>query len=283
MLDPVLLRSFLTVTDTGSFTQAAATLHLTQSAVSAHLRRLEADVGHRLFDRTTRTVVPTAAGRQLAGYARSILALTAEARLSLDARRHLRGRIRVGASEGMAKGPLIECLRHFGTSHDGVEVALQIGLMGDLLDLVDQGGLDVVLGSRCGSDPRGEALWTEPLVWAAAAHVDATQPILSLAVYPDACPYRAAAIEALARADRRWRIACQSPSGEGLLMAVAAGLGIMPMTRSACRAADLREVDGLPALPPAQFVLVNRGATPAATAIADDIRRCMTNHVVSNR
>lgn len=276
MLDPILLRSFVTVADTGSFTRAATHLHLTQSAVSAHLRRLEEDLGHRLFERTTRAVSLTPAGRQLAGYARSILALTTDARLSLGTRSTLGGRVRVGASEGMAKGPLVECLRRFGATHADIEIGLRIGLMGDLLDALDGGDLDLVLGSRCDDDRRGEILWSEPLVWGAALHFDGANGILPLAVYPDACPYRAAAIEALARIDRRWRIACQSPSGDGLLIAVMAGLGVMPMTRSTCQTAGLREVEGLPPLPDAHFALVSGGGGGAVvTAITDDVRHCM--------
>lgn len=276
MLDPVLLRSFTMVADTGSFTGAAARLHLTQSAVSAHLRRLEDDLGHRLFERTTRAVSLTPAGRRLAGYARSILALTADARSSVGIRSTLTGRVRVGASEGMAKGPLVECLRHFAATHSGLEIALRIGLMSELLDELDHGAIDVVLGSRCGDDRRGEALWSEPLVWGAALHCDVATEVLPLAVFPDACPYRAAAIEVLARAGRRWRIACQSASGDGLLIAATAGLGVMPLTRSACQSAGLQEIGSLPALPDAQFVLVpGGGANPVVNAITDDIRQCL--------
>ena len=276
MLDPVLLRSFIAVADAGSFTRAAEQLHLTQSAVSAHLRRLEGDIGHRLFERTTRAVSLTPAGRRLSGYARSILALTTDARLSLGTQSTLAGRVRVGASEGMAKGPLVDCLRRFGAVHEGIEIGLRIGLMGDLLDSLDRGELDIVLGSRCGDDRRGDVLWSEPLVWGAAIHFDVPAGILPLAVYPDACPYRAAAIEALARVRRNWRIACQSSSGDGLLITVMAGLGVMPMTRSTCQTAGLREVEGLPSLPDAQFALVGGSSSSAAvTALTDDVRHCM--------
>ncbi|TWT10625.1 hypothetical protein [Reyranella sp. CPCC 100927] len=71
-----------------------------------------------------------------------------------------------------------------------------------------------------------------------------TKPV-PLVVYPDSCSYRAAAIEALARAGRTWRIACQSPSAQGSQVAVAAGLEAVPMTWSACLSADRgqRDVD----------------------------------------
>ena len=52
MLDPVLLRSFLAVVQTGGFTRAAASLHLTQSTVSQQVRRLEEQLGAELLDRS---------------------------------------------------------------------------------------------------------------------------------------------------------------------------------------------------------------------------------------
>lgn len=75
MLDPVLLRSFVTVVDTGNFTRASEHLHLTQSTVSQHVIRLEENLGCRLLDRGQRHVLPTEEGERLLGYARSILRL----------------------------------------------------------------------------------------------------------------------------------------------------------------------------------------------------------------
>jgi DNA-binding transcriptional LysR family regulator len=282
MLDMILLRSLVTVVDAGNFTRAAEQLNLTQSAVSAHVRRLEEYIGHRLLERTTRTVELTSTGRRLVGYARGILALNADAQASLGLiRRPLVGSVRIGANEGMAQASLMECLRQFETVHETVEVELRIGLMGDLLVALDAGDLDIILGSRCGTEARGEVLWSEPLVWAAAVHFENNASSVPLALYPDACPYRAAALEALARNGHQWRIIVQSPSTNGLLIAATAGLGIMPMTRSACITAGLREIAGLPALPDAQFVLVQRATSDlTVTALRQDLRRCTFNREV---
>lgn len=66
MADIQLLRTFLTVYRAGTFTRAAQELHLTQPAVSMHIRSLETQVGKPLFRRAARGVTPTAAGRELA-------------------------------------------------------------------------------------------------------------------------------------------------------------------------------------------------------------------------
>ncbi|MCG2842253.1 LysR family transcriptional regulator [Sandaracinobacter sp. RS1-74] len=278
MFDTTLLRSLLAVADTGGFTRAAERLNLTQSAISAHIRRLEVEAGHKLLERTTRSVSLTPEGARLAGYARTILALHDDARASLGARRRLSGSVSVGMSEEMAKTAVIDCLRRFSTAHIEVEVGLKIGLTGELLSQMQSGEVDIVLGSRCNGDERGELLWSEPMVWAAGPVFtpddDVSAP-LPLAVFPDSCPYRAAAIEALARAGRRWRIACQSPSAEGLTIAVTGGLGITPITRSVAVAAGLTEITTLPELPDAQFLLMT-GPKPRriATALISELRKC---------
>lgn len=65
MLDPRLLRAFVAIADSGSFTIAAQRLHMTQSTISQQLGRLEQAVGHMLVDRAARPVRPTAAGERL--------------------------------------------------------------------------------------------------------------------------------------------------------------------------------------------------------------------------
>ena len=78
-LDLTALRSFVTVADTGGVTRAAGALHLTQSAVSMQLKRLEESLDLRLLDRSRKGAALTAEGEQLLGYARRMLALNDEA------------------------------------------------------------------------------------------------------------------------------------------------------------------------------------------------------------
>ena len=74
MYEPELLRTFLAVAHSLSFTRAATSLGLRQSTVSQHVRRLEDTVGRQLFVRDTRSVALTADGEALTGYAVEILA-----------------------------------------------------------------------------------------------------------------------------------------------------------------------------------------------------------------
>src|ERR1700761_4374005 len=71
--DPTLLRAFVAVKETGGFTRAAQRLHLTQSAVSHQIRRLEDQVGRALLLRTTRSLTLTEDGQDFLRYAEQIL------------------------------------------------------------------------------------------------------------------------------------------------------------------------------------------------------------------
>jgi DNA-binding transcriptional LysR family regulator len=73
MLDLELLRSFVSVVDSGGFTRAGERVHRTQSTVSQQIKRLEDDVGQPLLNRNGKDVTPTEAGERLLSYARRLL------------------------------------------------------------------------------------------------------------------------------------------------------------------------------------------------------------------
>jgi DNA-binding transcriptional LysR family regulator len=113
-IDTRQLRAFCTLARTGSFTQTARDLHLTQSAVSHSIKALEQDVGCRLLDRLGKRVVLTQAGEQLLHHATKILSEMESARESLG---HLgkwgRGRLRLGASTTACQHLIPPVLREF--------------------------------------------------------------------------------------------------------------------------------------------------------------------------
>src|ERR1700722_3154280 len=101
MLDLELLRSFVSVVDTGGFTRAGERIHRTQSTVSQQIRRLEEDVGQLLLVRSGKDVTPTEAGERLLSYARRLLSLAEEAR-DVMARPGHEGAVRLGVPEDFA-------------------------------------------------------------------------------------------------------------------------------------------------------------------------------------
>jgi DNA-binding transcriptional LysR family regulator len=278
VFDTVLLRSFVTVAQESSFTRAAARLNLTQSAVSAHLRRLEEQAGAPLVTRTTRSLALTPDGEVLLGYARAILTLNRDAHARLK-RSAQNGLVRVGLSDDFAQPRVMQRLHAFGLRHPGLALQLSVGIPGVLLQAMDRGELDLVMAGRCHDDRPGRLLWREPLTWAAAPWMarDATLP-LPLVVFPEPCPYRDAALAALAHAGVDYRIAVVCPSSGGVHAAVQAGLGVTPMPRS--------RIDGtvaivqameLPTLPDVEFALFGT-ASPAE--LADELSEAVQRDLV---
>ena len=95
------LQVFLTVASERSFSRAAAKLHRTQPAVSQAIRRLEDELGERLFDRSSKQGALTEAGRVLRDYAQRLMRLSEEAETAVrDLRDLRRGRVLIGANEG---------------------------------------------------------------------------------------------------------------------------------------------------------------------------------------
>jgi DNA-binding transcriptional LysR family regulator len=228
MLNPDLLRSFITVAETRSFTLAAQRLGLRQSTVSQHIRRLEETLRRRLLARDTHAVAPTPDGDALAGLARQVL--DANERIArFLAGSDLRGRIRFGASEDFVLSGLEAVLADFAARHASVDLELTVGLSGVLYERYDAGELDVIFVKRRAGDPRGQMAWRERLSWVGRPGIrpDPGLP-LPLLLYPPPSITRAVALAALERAGRSWRVACTSGSLGGLCAAGRAGLGVAP-------------------------------------------------------
>nr|WSX48959.1 LysR substrate-binding domain-containing protein [Streptomyces sp. NBC_00974] len=269
MYDPVQLRTFLTVAQTLSFTQAAARLGVGQSTVSQHVRRLEDTTGRPLFLRDTHSVELTEDGEALLGFARSILEAHERAAAHFAGTR-IRGRLRFGASEDFVLTRLPEILEAFRHEYPEVELELSVELSGILHERLDAGRLDLVLAKRRGeADERGRLVWRDRMVWIGAEglRVDPDRPV-PLIVFPPPGITRARALDVLQAAGRPWRIACTSGSLSGLIAAARAGLGVMAHTRGLIPPGLVR-VGGLPDLGSVEFALLQGlRPTPAADALA---------------
>ncbi|RAP63217.1 LysR family transcriptional regulator [Achromobacter sp. HZ01] len=227
MLDPVLLRSFITVVDTGNFTRAAEYLHLTQSTVSQHVLRLEDRLGCQLLDRGQRHILPTEEGERLLGYARSILRLAEEACASVAAAQ-ASAVLRLGAPEEFMGAALMPTLAAVQAAHPLLRVEVEGGLSHELLRRYREGDLDLLLVKQWEVDADCHAQWAEPLCWIAAR--DAAAPAAGTAVplvaFPAGALYRQEMTAMLENCGRPWQVRFCSPSLPSLTAAVAAGLGV---------------------------------------------------------
>lgn len=99
-MDLQALRVFLAVAHERSFSRAAAKVHRTQPAVSQAVRRLEADLGEELFDRSSKSGTLTDAGRVLLNYGQRLVRLAEETESAMRELRDLRrGRVLIGVNE----------------------------------------------------------------------------------------------------------------------------------------------------------------------------------------
>ncbi len=124
-MDVAELQVFLAVAAERSFSRAAERLHRTQPAVSQAVRRLEEELGDRLFDRSSKGGRLTEAGELLLGYAQRLLQLKAEAEGAVRELQELRrGRVLIGANEG-AVHVLLPIVGRFRAEHPQAQVEVR--------------------------------------------------------------------------------------------------------------------------------------------------------------
>ena len=274
-LDPDLLRSFLAVAQSLSFTQAAQRLGVRQPTVSQHVRKLEEAVGRPLFIRDTRSVALTADGEAMAGFARTILAAHEQA-AGYFSGSGLRGRLRFGVSDDLALTPLPRILRDFRQLYPRIDLELTVAQSGALHRRLESGHLDVAFVKHDAGDGWGRLVRRDRLVWAAVQglRLSAERP-MPLVVYQAPSLSRSRAVAALERAGRQYRITCTVRGVNGIVAAARAGLGVAIFARS-LTPDDLVELPAgadLPELGEIDFVLLTnpRAATEPAEALTTAI------------
>ena len=230
--DPALLVTLLTVAQTGSFTQAAARLGFRQPTVSQHISRLEKQTGRTLILRDTHSVTLTPDGEAMIGFARSILAAHEQATAYFSGTRP-RGRLRIGMSDDLALTRLPQILRDFRHEHPLVDFDLVVDQSGFLHQRLEENKLDVFLGKRPRGEERGRLVKRDRLVWVGtpSTKLDLGKPV-PLVVYPAPSLSRTEMHRALNRARMPYRSVCVCRGVNGLIAAVAAGVGVSALATS---------------------------------------------------
>jgi DNA-binding transcriptional LysR family regulator len=145
------ISAFLTVAETGSFTRAAERLDTAQPALSQLVRDLETTLGLRLFDRTTRRVELTEAGREFRVMTAKIVDdLDFAVRATRDVAQRRRGRVLVAAPPLLAATVLSQAAAVFATRHPQISLVVVDAPTPEVLDLVRTGGVDLGIGTFAG-------------------------------------------------------------------------------------------------------------------------------------
>ena len=219
-LDVRVLRSFVSVVETGSITETARRLGRTQPAITLQMQRLEELTGKALFKEDSRRPVVTDEGDMVLSYAKSILKLHDEL-LSRLSSPDIEGHVILSTPDLYAAYLLPSILALFRQSFPRIQVELRCSLSTPLVSLVQRGEVDIALVTRMRDFTGGQIVRQEQLIWMMGERYDIhrANPV-PLALLPPGNVYRDYAIEGLERAGRKWRIACVSESVGGLQAAV---------------------------------------------------------------
>ena len=186
------LKAFVTVADEGSFTQAAASLHLTQSALSGLIKDLESNWDVRLFDRTTRQLHISVVGQWLLPSARRVLNELAALGDEVEhAKNHRQGQVRLAVAQQLAASVMPRLLADFARRHPDIHVTLIDCSVEQILQHVHNVEADFGLGPDRAhhDDIESEYLFALPFYVALPADH-------ALAAHP-AVPWRALLLEPL--------------------------------------------------------------------------------------
>jgi DNA-binding transcriptional LysR family regulator len=225
-LDPLWLSSFVAIAQGGSITAAARQVHRVQSAVSTHLRQLEAALGARLVERSTRSLALTAEGEHFLPYAQRLLALQAEAQAAL--RPQLQpGTLRVGVSEYFLPARLDSLLALLDGAADGRRLELLWGTSASLSPLWEAGEVDLAVVTAPKPPAEAKLLRREPLQWVSAPGfvLPAAAPLPLVLLGPE-CIVREMALASLSRAGRPHAVRLNCSGSQAAVSAIRAGWGV---------------------------------------------------------
>ncbi|QBP77697.1 LysR family transcriptional regulator [Herbaspirillum huttiense] len=180
------LRAFLTVADTESFNLAAKRLHLTPGAVSLVIKEMEQEVGFSLFDRTTRRVSLSKAGRDFRPSAERVLREMNQAmQTAMDVKNKTTGVVRVAAPLFVASALMPQAIAAYRKIKPRVQVRVVDCAVEELVDAVDSDHVDIAIGPdrATGESVRRISLYETPWVlWCAASNPLARRKKITWAV-----------------------------------------------------------------------------------------------------
>lgn len=284
-LDADLLRAFVLIAEGHSFTQAATLVGRTQSAVSMQVKRLEEALGQPVLSRSKGGIPElTPHGRYLLTRARQILEINDEV-VNTFRTPQIAGTVRLGSPDDYAFAYLPPILKRFAVTHPAVQVDVLCMPSTELMDRLKAQELDLALVSD-GIEPRNwpsVPLWRAPLVWVTSTRTSPhRQDPLPLALahqdplgVKHGCDWSRAAVQALEKVGRRYRIAYTSGSQIGTHAPALAGLAVTVSALSWLPDGlrSLRADEGLPELPDYGILMLKgrRPNQPVTDALAAHI------------
>ena len=245
-----LLRSVVAIVETGSFTKAGTALGLTQSAISAQIKRLQQLVGGDVFFRASGGLTLTERGKTIDRTARRILEMN-EQLLLLSGARPAARLIRIGIPVSFAFKMLAGIFKACAGASEGAQIQMRCAASDELLKDIANGYLDVALIATQPLAVEMIATWEEPVVWARSPEllVSPGAPIPYIS-WPNSLTDRMA-LGSMEHAGLRHVVSFASADFVARYTAARAGLGFMVVpARAVSDVAMMARERYLPPLPP---------------------------------
>jgi DNA-binding transcriptional LysR family regulator len=269
-IDLDLIRCFVTVVESGGFTQASKRLHVTQSGTTLKIKRLEEQLKCRLFQRTTKPLELSHEGEIVLGYARRLLDLNQEMAERVSKPKN-HGALRLGIVDHFGPQLLPVWLAEFRETFPNIKILSDIGLTHELLKDLEDDKFDLVIASA-GYTAMGEYklapsiqethLQKETMLWVQAENskIDPSKDPLPLVMFGPKCRFRPIALEALQKAGRTWEIVYVGGSLNSVQTGVEADLGLSVLSPlSLAEGIVIADKNsGLPKLPTADLAIYSR-------------------------
>ncbi|AXR07451.1 LysR family transcriptional regulator [Salinimonas sediminis] len=226
------LRTFVSVIEQGGYAKAGELLGRSQPAISLQIKKLEAQLGRKLFTKVGQRHTPSADGNWLYSRAKELLELNDAVFRALTPA-PLSGRLRLGIPNEFASTLLPGLIGEFSKRYPDVSLEVTSALSRDLLHQSRRDSFDLILAlANPHEQTEGEVVLQDDMVWVG----DATRPFaaenISLVLAPDGCVYRSRVIELLKQQTKAWKITYTNADLSGLVAAIGQGLGITALARS---------------------------------------------------
>ena len=245
-LDLEHLRTLIAIAECGGFGKAATVRHISQPALSQHVRLLERTLKRKLFERDGRNMRFTPDGERVLAEARHIIETHDAALRRLDATKSRT--IVVGSTEHSAEQLLPEMIRALEAAFPEATTRFQIGRSTQLTDGVRRGAVDFAFVLDPSGQAAGHLVGKLPLVWYAAPGWTPPAPgeTWPLVAFEEPCGLRERALSTLAGEGHVVEVRAQSTTLEGVLAGVRAGLGVALLPSAGGRLSGLTARTDLP-------------------------------------
>lgn len=226
------LRTFVAVVELGGFAKAGEQLGRSQPAVSLQIKKLEEQLGKRLFEKVGQRLVVNLDGRALLERAKAMLVINDEVFHQFE-QTPLRGRLRLGIPSEFATTLLPSIVGEFSKLYPDVALEVTSALSKRLLDDNTRQDFDLILALvNPGQSTSGELILEDELVWVGDKDQPVSESQLSLVLAPDGCVYRSRVIQMLKQQTTAWRISYTNADLFGLVAAIQQGLGITALAKT---------------------------------------------------